>query len=141
MILKDKEWVQSLQVGDIVCDCRYQHRKIVSFTVSGSEDKHLDLEGGFSCSAWHCCDPADHPRHWFVYIVRCKDNSLYTGITVDLQRRIKEHNQSKKGAKYTRSRRPVKLVRSFVRHSKSDALKLEHKIKKLSKKEKLQFND
>ncbi len=47
---------------------------------------------------------------WHVYIVCCKDNSYYTGITTDLQRRMEEHNSAKKGAKYTRTRRPVELV-------------------------------
>jgi putative endonuclease len=47
---------------------------------------------------------------WFVYIVRCRDSTLYCGITQNVQRRVREHNTSKKGAKYTRGRRPVKLV-------------------------------
>ncbi len=73
---------------------------------------------------------------WFVYIVRCSDNSLYCGTTVDLSRRIKEHNASSRGAKYTRSRRPVKLVWSMEVLNRSEALKLELKVKKLSKKKK-----
>jgi putative endonuclease len=47
---------------------------------------------------------------WYVYILECKDKTFYTGITTDLERRIKEHNNSLLGAKYTKSRRPVKLV-------------------------------
>lgn len=47
---------------------------------------------------------------WFVYLVRCKDDTLYCGIAQDVHRRVREHNTSKKGAKYTRGRRPVKLV-------------------------------
>ena len=50
------------------------------------------------------------PRNWSVYIVRCADDSLYTGITIDLERRLHEHNNAKNGAKYTRPRRPVTLV-------------------------------
>ena len=69
-------------------------------------------------------------------MVRCSDNSLYTGITTNVERRIKEHNQTKKGAKYTRSRRPVKLVYTIKKDSRSEALKAEHKIKKLNKKQK-----
>jgi len=78
-------------------------------------------------------------RLWYVYIVRCSDNSLYCGITTDTTRRTSEHNTSKKGAKYTRSRRPVYLVWSITASCKSSASKLEYKIKKFTKsnKEKL----
>lgn len=71
----------------------------------------------------------------FVYIVRCSDNSLYTGYTNDLAKRIKVHNTGQ-GAKYTRSRLPVSLV--FYRRvdSKSIGLRLEARLKKLSKKKK-----
>ena len=77
---------------------------------------------------------------WYVYIVECSDKTLYTGITTDLNRRVKEHNESKRGAKYTKSRRPVTLIKHFVCNSKSEALKLEYKIKQLPKEEKLKFN-
>jgi len=70
---------------------------------------------------------------WYVYIVRCSDNSLYCGITTDLARRVSEHNTSKKGAKYTRSRRPVRLAWNITSSCRSAASKLEHKIKKLPK--------
>lgn len=73
---------------------------------------------------------------YFVYMLRCSDNSLYTGITTDLVRRIEEHNTSPKGAKYTRNRRPVKLVHSEVCDDKSSASKREHAIKRLTKAEK-----
>lgn len=68
---------------------------------------------------------------WWVYIVRCADNSLYTGITTDLQRRIDEHNQGNTGSRYTRARRPVELVYSEPASSRSDASKREHQIKQL----------
>lgn len=68
-------------------------------------------------------------------MLRCSDNSLYTGWTNNLEKRIKNHNDGK-GAKYTRSRRPCKLVFKFEVESLSDALKLESKIKKLKKKDK-----
>ncbi|EGC82140.1 GIY-YIG nuclease family protein [Anaerococcus prevotii] len=71
----------------------------------------------------------------FVYILRCKDNSLYTGYTTDVNRRLKVHN-SGKGAKYTRGRRPVKLVYYQEVSSMSEGLKLESAIKKLSKEKK-----
>jgi putative endonuclease len=67
---------------------------------------------------------------WIVYLVRCSDNSLYCGVTNDLDNRLSNHNLGK-GAKYTRSRRPVKLVGVSSTMSKSGALKLEHRIKQL----------
>ena len=76
-------------------------------------------------------------KDWYVYIVKCSDNSLYTGITVDLERRVEEHNTSNKGAKYTKSRRPVHLVYSETHQDRSSASKRESAIKKLSRSEKL----
>lgn len=77
---------------------------------------------------------------WYIYILECADETLYTGITNDLEKRIRQHNEGK-GAKYTRGRGPVALVKSFKRLTKSDALKLEYKIKRLSREEKLNFTD
>lgn len=68
---------------------------------------------------------------WFVYIVRCFDRTLYTGITTDLDRRLAEHNAGR-GAKYTRPRRPVVLVYSEPAISRSAAASREYQIKKLS---------
>jgi putative endonuclease len=76
---------------------------------------------------------------YFVYILECADNTFYTGITTNLDRRIKEHNSSKLGAKYTCTRRPVKLVYSKEFKNRSEASKEESKIKKLSRSEKLDF--
>ena len=70
-------------------------------------------------------------KSWFVYIVRCADNTLYTGITNDLDRRIAEHNSGDKGAKYTRSRIPVTLVYSESFTCRSDAAKREAAIKSM----------
>ena len=67
---------------------------------------------------------------WVVYLLRCFDNTLYCGITNDLNSRLIDHN-SGKGAKYTRSRRPVELVDVSAATTKSEALKLEYKIKRL----------
>jgi len=75
---------------------------------------------------------------WFVYIVRCADNSLYTGITNDLVERIKKHNAGK-GAKYTRSRLPVKLVWREQKSSERAARRREAAIKKLPHTDKLCF--
>ncbi|MCX6798101.1 MAG: GIY-YIG nuclease family protein [Candidatus Falkowbacteria bacterium] len=76
---------------------------------------------------------------YYLYILKCADKTLYTGITVDLERRAKEHNSSKLGAKYTRSRRPVKLVYVKKYRNRSLALKAERRIKKLSRDEKIKL--
>lgn len=72
----------------------------------------------------------------YVYILKCNDNSLYTGYTVNLESRIKEHNKGK-ASKYTRGRLPVQLVYHEESPSKSEALKREYAIKQLSRTEKL----
>ena len=74
-------------------------------------------------------------KQWFVYILRCKDDTLYTGMTDDLEKRLTAHNAGK-GAKYTRGRGPVSLVYSVVCNDKSDALRRELQIKKMSRAEK-----
>ncbi|XPF92476.1 GIY-YIG nuclease family protein [Colwellia sp. RE-S-Sl-9] len=72
--------------------------------------------------------------NWYVYFVRCSDNSLYTGITTDLQRRIDEHNHSNKlGAKYTRVRRPVELVYWEQQLDRKTASQREYQLKQLKK--------
>ena len=76
---------------------------------------------------------------YHLYILKCADKTLYTGITVDLDRRIEEHNDSKLGAKYTRARRPVKLVYSKKFRNRSSASKEESRIKNLSREEKLEL--
>jgi len=73
---------------------------------------------------------------WFLYVVRCNDDTLYTGVTTDVDRRLSEHNASSKGAKYTKTRRPVKLVWRFAFKNRSEAQKAEYKFKKLSRQEK-----
>lgn len=70
---------------------------------------------------------------WTVYIVKCTDQSLYTGVTTDLQRRLLEHNGDFKGARYTRHRRPVKLVFEQTFENRSLACKQEYAIKRLSR--------
>lgn len=78
---------------------------------------------------------------WHVYIVRCADGTLYTGVAVDVVRRVAEHNgvraARKAGARYTRSRRPVKLVHQEAAANRSAACKREYRIKQLSRAEKL----
>ncbi len=76
-------------------------------------------------------------NNWFVYILRCADNTLYTGIAKDINKRLDEHNTAgKQAAKYTRSRCPVTLVYSEKSDSHSDAAKREYEIKQMSKKSK-----
>jgi putative endonuclease len=67
-------------------------------------------------------------RKWVVYLIRCSDESLYCGMTNNLKNRLAAHN-SGRGAKYTRSRRPVELVGFSSKMTKSDALKLEYRVK------------
>lgn len=78
---------------------------------------------------------------YFVYSLLCADGTIYTGITTDLDRRVGEHNSSKLGAKYTRSRRPLKLIYQKQFATRSEAQVEEARIKKLkrSDKEKLIF--
>lgn len=73
---------------------------------------------------------------WYVYILKCADGTLYTGITNDLEARLKKHNAGK-GAKYTRGRTPVVLVHSQQWADKSTALKVECAIKKKTRAQKL----
>lgn len=73
---------------------------------------------------------------YHVYIVKCSDDTLYTGITTDIEKRIITHNTKKTAATYTKARRPVHLVYSEVVSTKSDALKREYAIKQLTRKEK-----
>ena len=70
-------------------------------------------------------------QSYYFYIVRCSDRSLYSGVTTDIARRVGEHNESNaKGAKYTRSHRPVELVYVEQYSSKSEAMKREYEVKK-----------
>ncbi|MGE4293353.1 MAG: GIY-YIG nuclease family protein [Desulfovibrio sp.] len=73
---------------------------------------------------------------WFVYLLECADGTLYCGVTTDLERRLAEHNAGT-GAKYTRSRRPVRMAARCACADKSAALRLEMTIKKLPKNKKL----
>ena len=75
---------------------------------------------------------------WFVYLLRCNDDSIYCGITNDLEKRLEKHN-SGKGAKYTRSRIPSVIVYSEKKENKSEAAKREYEIKKMTRKQKLEI--
>ena len=78
---------------------------------------------------------------WYVYIVRCRDDTLYTGITTDLARRLAEHNglRGERGARYTRAHRPVELVYSESAEGRAQALRRERAIKRLSRARKLEL--
>ncbi len=75
------------------------------------------------------------PVPWFLYILLCKDGTLYTGITTDLARRVQQHNDGS-ASRYTRSRLPVKPLYSEFCRGRSQALKKEYAMKQLSRKEK-----
>jgi putative endonuclease len=76
-------------------------------------------------------------NEWFMYVVRCVDGSLYTGVTTEISRRLHEHNSTKRGAKYTRSRRPVELVYWVDYENRSAAQKAEARFKRLSRRQKM----
>lgn len=73
---------------------------------------------------------------WSVYIVRCADHTLYSGVTTDVERRVTEHNGSTKGAKYTRARQPVTLVYQEPAASRSAACIREAALKRLTREQK-----
>jgi len=75
-------------------------------------------------------------KSWYVYLLECADGTYYTGITTDLQRREWEHNNDKKAARYTRARRPVKLVWFENQSSRANASKREFEIRNLKREDK-----
>ena len=76
----------------------------------------------------------------YVYLVRCRDGSLYCGYTTDVEKRVQTHNRGE-GAKYTKSRLPVTLVYTEELSTKSEALKREYAIKQLRREDKLKLID
>jgi putative endonuclease len=78
------------------------------------------------------------PRAWYLYVLRCSDDSLYTGITPELERRLAQHNAGR-GAAYTATRRPVEILASWRFSNRSDALRAELKFKQLSRPQKLNY--
>lgn len=75
-------------------------------------------------------------RPWFLYLVRTRENTLYTGISVDVKKRFLEHEQGKQGAKYLRAKGPLQLVYSVEVGSRSLASKAEYRLKRLAKAQK-----
>jgi putative endonuclease len=102
--------------------------------VHGSEDRPLQASTTISPMPSPAPRRPSNPR-WLVYLLRCSDGSLYTGITNDLPKRLKAHAAGK-ASRYTRSRLPVKLAYSEPQRSKSAALKREAAIKRLRRAEK-----
>ena len=80
----------------------------------------------------HDGDSVSTNNPWFVYILSCRDQTLYTGITTDPRRRLLEHNSTAKGARYTQGRRPVILVYLEPQPSRSAASRREHAVKRMS---------
>lgn len=80
-------------------------------------------------------------KNWYIYVLECSDGSFYCGVSTDVGRRAFEHNNTKKGAKYTRTRRPVKVVFSFLCENKKEAYQLEYKFKKLKRSKKIKIID
>jgi putative endonuclease len=79
-------------------------------------------------------------QHWFTYLLRCNDNSLYAGVTTDLNRRLAEHNNDNRlSAKYTRARRPVTLVYAESCINRQTACQREYQLRKLPKHKKEQL--
>ena len=76
---------------------------------------------------------------WTVYIIRCNDGSLYTGISTDVQRRFREHRETRRGAKFFKGRKPLEVVYREDGHSRGSASRREAAIKKLSRSEKLRL--
>lgn len=75
----------------------------------------------------------------YTYMVECADGTLYTGWTTDVQKRVKAHNEEKTGAKYTKAKRPVKLVYYEGYETKEEAMRREYAIKQLTRKQKLEL--
>jgi putative endonuclease len=77
-------------------------------------------------------------ENWFVYILECNDNSFYTGITKDVEKRMEKHSQGK-GSKYVKQKGFKKLLKTRCYKNKSEALKHEYRIKQLSRKKKIEW--
>ena len=133
--VKRKSWERIFDKDDADNDWKFvqatfwelrleQVKSVRKFTGQGKE---YDIDKG-----------SDKVKPYFVYILKCADDTLYTGITNDLENRIAAHN-SGKGAKYTCGRIPAVLAYKEICNSKSDALKRESEIKKMKRKRKLKL--
>ena len=79
------------------------------------------------------------PAEYSLYILRCTDDSLYTGIALDVERRFEEHLQGKRGAKYFGGRQPVEIVFTARVGNRSRASRIEHRVKRLSRAQKIRL--
>ncbi|MGI9284497.1 MAG: GIY-YIG nuclease family protein [Pseudomonadales bacterium] len=79
------------------------------------------------------------PADWFVYMIKSSDDSLYTGITTDVKRRLQEHGEGKVGAKYFRGREPLRVVYQEGGHDRSSATRREVELKRLTRAQKLEL--
>ena len=84
-------------------------------------------------------NPENSTSQWFVYMIRASDDSLYTGVTTDVERRFNEHCSPLKGARFFRGRQPVKVVYSETHPDRSSAQRRESDIKKLTRDLKLKL--
>lgn len=101
----------------------------------------LSLSGGNPLHKFQVDYEEDEVILNYTYMVQCADGTLYTGWTNCLEKRLKAHNEGKNGAKYTKMKRPVKLVYYEGFETKEEAMRREYKIKQLSRKEKLRLPD
>lgn len=81
----------------------------------------------------------ESPGPWWTYVLRCSDDTLYVGVTTDLHRRVHEHGHTARGARYTRVRRPVRLVAAWPHPDRSAAQKAESAFRKLRRTRKLRL--
>lgn len=125
--------IRHLKQSDKPKAIRWQEALRTSLTALFAEGYQLT---GFVQDQSRCWYVVEPPRYWFMYVVQCKDNSLYTGITTDIDHRIKTHN-SGKGATYTATRRPVTLLAAWQFRNQSEALKAEAAFKKQTRENKM----
>lgn len=83
--------------------------------------------------------PLLHKHPWYVYLLSCSDDTLYCGMTKDLERRLNQHNRGRSGAKYTRARRPVSLVFAREFPDRASAGRFEYQLKQMDRARKLQL--
>lgn len=82
-------------------------------------------------------EDAPAPAGWWLYVLRCEDDTLYVGVTTDLHRRLHEHNATARGARYTRARRPVSLAGAWPQACRSSAQQAEAAFRRLRRPQKL----
>lgn len=133
--LKKYKWDPKPRLREgVIVNCKLSDGAVISVVL----EKAYFVKSVVALAGWEQTKPKENEPKWHVYVVRCADDSLYCGTTTDVVRRVAEHNTSPRGAKYTRSRRPVSLVQSWPMRNRSEAVKAEIRFKSLSKTEKEQ---